>query len=95
MAVGVEPNGFGAGTMKLQPNPEAIPFGIAVVVSMGLAVLAWRRRRMPLARAFSVMMIGEAAWALFEALELVIVDLPLKQWCFALRVGGAVRRRWG
>ena len=76
--------------MKLQPNPEAIPFGIAVAISVVLAVLAWRRRGMPLARAFSVMMIGEAAWALFEALELVIVDLPLKQWCFALRVGGAV-----
>ena len=25
------------------------------------------------------MMAGEAAWALFEAMELVIVDLPWKQ----------------
>ncbi len=43
-----------------------------------------------MARAFVVMMVGEAAWALFEAMELVIVDLPLKQWCFALRASGAV-----
>ena len=76
--------------MNLQPNPEAIPFGIAVAISAGLAVLAWRRRVMPVARAFAVMMIGEAAWALFEAMELVIVNLPLKQLCFVLRASGAV-----
>ncbi len=76
--------------INLQANPEAIPFGIAVAISAGLAVLAWRRRRMPLTRAFAVMMIGEAAWALFEAMELVIVDLPWKQLCFILRATGAV-----
>ena len=35
------------------------------------------------------MMAGEVAWALFEALELVIVDLRIKRLCFALRVAGA------
>jgi signal transduction histidine kinase/ActR/RegA family two-component response regulator len=73
-----------------QPNAEAIPFGITVLIAAGLALLGWRRRRqgVALATAFSVMMVGEAAWALFEALELVIVDLPTKRLCFALRVAG-------
>src|SRR5437667_10244752 len=75
--------------MTLQPNPEAIPFGVAVAISGCLAVLAWRRRGMPVAPAFAVMMAGEAAWALFEALELIVVDLPVKRLCFALRVAGA------
>ena len=75
--------------MNLQPNPEAIPFGIAVAISLLLAVLSWRRRALPLARAFAITMCGEAAWALFEALELVIVDLPLKQICFVLRITGS------
>ncbi|HZW34180.1 MAG TPA: histidine kinase N-terminal 7TM domain-containing protein [Isosphaeraceae bacterium] len=76
--------------MRLQANPEALPFGVAVAISGGLAVLAWRRRGMPAARAFAVMMAGEAAWALFEALELMIVDLPVKRLCFVLRATGAV-----
>ena len=61
-----------------------------MAIAAGLAVLAWRRRGMPIARAFAVMVGGEAAWALFEAMELVIVPLPIKEWCFALRAGGAI-----
>src|SRR5262245_21407816 len=76
--------------ITLQANPEAIPFGIAVAISGVLAVFAWRRRATPAAPAFAVMVAGEAAWALFEAMELVIVDLPVKRLCFALRVAGAV-----
>ncbi len=74
-----------------QPNAESIPFGITVLISAGLALLGWRRRRqgIAIATAFSAMMVGEAAWALFEAMELVIVELPIKRMCFALRVAGA------
>src|SRR5262249_9452443 len=82
-------DGAGAGTLTLQANPEAIPFGIAAAISGGLALFAWRRRALPTAPAFAVMMTGEAAWALFEAMELVIVDLPVKRLCFALRAAGA------
>ena len=73
-----------------QPDPHAIPFGIAAAISAGLAVCTSRRRGLPMAPAFTVMMAGEAAWALFEALELIVVDPDLKQICNDFRVAGAV-----
>ena len=76
--------------MTFQANPDAIPFVVAAVVSGLLAVFAWRRRGLAMAPAFAVMMTGEAAWALFEALELVFVEIPAKQPFFELRVAGAV-----
>jgi signal transduction histidine kinase/ActR/RegA family two-component response regulator len=80
-----------------QPNPEAIPFGITVLIAAGLALLAWRwrARRVAIASAFAVMMVGEAAWALFEGLELLTVDLESKRVCFALRVAGATTTTLG
>lgn len=73
-----------------QPNPQAIPFAIAAVVSSILTVFAWRRRRVPMAPAFITMMAGEAAWALFEAIELTCPN-PVEQalW-YELRTAGAV-----
>ena len=65
--------------MTLQGTFEAIPFGVAAAVSITLAVFAWQRRSLPMAPAFFTLMAGEAAWALFEALELVVVEMPLKQ----------------
>ena len=65
--------------MQLQANPESIPFFLATAISIALATFAWRRRARPIARAFALMMAGEAAWALFEALELVIVDIETQK----------------
>jgi signal transduction histidine kinase/ActR/RegA family two-component response regulator len=76
--------------MTPQANYEAIPFAIAAAVSTALAVFAWRRRRLPMAPAFLTLMAGEAAWALFEALELVVIELPAKEIFIALRIAGAV-----
>ena len=73
-----------------QPNPEAIPFAIAATVSGSLAVLAWRRRGLPMAPAFTIMMAGEAAWALFEAIELASNDPAVQGLCYELRTAGAV-----
>ena len=73
-----------------QPNPQAIPFAIAAVVSGAVAVFAWRRRTLPMAPAFFTMMAGEAAWALFEALELVCKDVRMQALCYELRTAGAV-----
>ena len=76
--------------MTFQPNPDAIPFAVAAVVSGLLAVFAWRRRGRPMAPAFAMMMSGEAVWALSEALELVFIEISAKRPFFELRVAGAV-----
>ncbi len=76
--------------MTFQLNPEAIPYAVAAVVSGLLAVFAWRRRGRALAPAFAVMMTGEAAWALFQGLELVVVEMAAKQPFYELRNAGAV-----
>ncbi|MHB1560056.1 MAG: hybrid sensor histidine kinase/response regulator [Isosphaeraceae bacterium] len=78
--------------MSIQANPEAIPFGITAMIAAVLAVLAWRRVGRgggALAASFAVMMVGEAAWALFDAIELVVGDLAVKQACLALRTAGS------
>src|SRR5450759_1127250 len=66
----------GAEIMTFQSIPEAILIGIAVVFSGALTFFAWRRRAMPLAPAFAIMMAGETVWALGAALEPIIVELP-------------------
>ena len=43
-----------------------------------------------MAPAFATMMTGEAIWALAEAMELVIADLPAKRICYDLRLAGTV-----
>jgi PAS domain S-box-containing protein len=73
-----------------QADLRAIPFFIAGAISAALAVFASRRRSLPMAPAFTAMMAGEAAWALFEAMELIIIDEDLKQLCNNLRVAGAI-----
>jgi signal transduction histidine kinase/ActR/RegA family two-component response regulator len=76
--------------MTFQGNPESLPFFLAAAVSAVLAVVAALRRGKTTAPAFAAMMVGETAWALCEALELVTVELPIKRVWFALRVVGAV-----
>jgi len=76
--------------MTFQGNPEAIPFGVAALIAGALAAFAWRRRALPMAPAFATMMTGEAIWALAEAMELVIADLPTKRICYNLRIAGTV-----
>jgi PAS domain S-box-containing protein len=76
--------------LQFQTNPESIPFFLATAISIALARFAWRRRVSAVARAFALMMVGEAAWALFEALELVIIDIETKKVCFVLRGTGTV-----
>jgi signal transduction histidine kinase/ActR/RegA family two-component response regulator len=73
-----------------QPNPQAIPFAIAAVVSAIVTAFAWWRRSLPMAPAFITMMAGESAWALFEAIELVCADPVLQAICYQVRTAGAV-----
>ena len=76
--------------MMLQSNPVAIPFGIAAAVSATVAFFALRGATCPMAPAFVIMMAGEAAWALFEALELVSAHPTLQEFCYEVRTAGAV-----
>jgi hypothetical protein len=76
--------------MMFQSNPQAIPFLFAGATSAVLALFAWRRRVMPRAPAFATMMAGEMIWASAEALELIVVPLPVKLLCIDLRTVGAV-----
>jgi signal transduction histidine kinase/ActR/RegA family two-component response regulator len=75
--------------MSFQGNPEAIPFFVVVAISIALALVA-PRRATPITTAFTWMMVGQAAWALFEALELVTADLATKKIWFVLRAAGTV-----
>jgi signal transduction histidine kinase/CheY-like chemotaxis protein len=81
--------------MVFQNNPQAVPFGVAALISGALAVFAWRRHPQPLARAFAVMMTGEAAWGFSEAMELVLVEMPAKRICIDFRVAGAIMTTLG
>jgi PAS domain S-box-containing protein len=81
--------------MTFQSIPEAIPIGIAVVFSGALTFFAWRRRAMPLAPAFAIMMAGETVWALGGALEPIIAELPIKRLCIDLRILGTVTAMLG
>jgi signal transduction histidine kinase/ActR/RegA family two-component response regulator len=76
--------------ITFQSIPEAIPIGIAAVLSSVLAIFAWRRRKMPMAPAFAMMMAGETAWALGAALEPIIVELALKRACIDFRILGTI-----
>src|SRR5271156_3560723 len=75
--------------IKLQANPEAIPFFIAAAISAALAMWTWRRRGQAQYANFGLIMAGEASWAFFAALELVTAELPVKQVCVDLRTAGA------
>ena len=81
--------------MTFQSIPEAIPIGIAAVISGALAEFAWHCRRMPMALSFGLMMAGEAVWALGAVLEPSVVELPIKRLCIDLRLLGTVAAMLG
>ncbi|MFL5807814.1 MAG: histidine kinase N-terminal 7TM domain-containing protein [Roseiflexaceae bacterium] len=62
--------------MYWQYTPYALPLAITALISIFLAVYAWRRRPAPGAVIFAVMMLAVAEWALGYALELGSADLP-------------------
>jgi PAS domain S-box-containing protein len=61
--------------MRWQYTPYALPLVISALISIALAVYAWRRRPAPSAVVFTVMMLTVAEWALGYALELGSTDL--------------------
>jgi PAS domain S-box-containing protein len=79
---------LGAAMITFQSVPEAFPIAVAAVFSSVLAVVAWRRRAMPMAPAFATMMAGETLWALGAALEPLVVELAIKRLLIDLRILG-------
>ena len=65
--------------MKIQWVNEAIPIGIAAVFSGALAVLRLAAPGDADGPGLRHMMAGETVWALGEALEPIIVELPIKR----------------
>jgi signal transduction histidine kinase/CheY-like chemotaxis protein len=81
---------MGLARITTRENPQAIPFLLTVVVAGVIARLAWRRREVPGGLALFIMMGGEAAWALFVATELLVVDAPVKRLTYSLKAVAAV-----
>lgn len=64
--------------MRWQLTPYVFPVVAAAVVSIWLALAAWRRRPTSGATPFSLLMLSVAQWSLAYALELASPDLPTK-----------------
>jgi diguanylate cyclase (GGDEF)-like protein len=73
----------------LQWHPAVIPLGISVVIALGVAIVAFRRREAsPAAPALALMMAGLALWSTADLLERVSVSLPAHLfWGHALYLG--------
>src|SRR6266567_944504 len=65
-------------TMSWRFTPYLFPVVLAGVISVGLALYAWRRRLMAGVAPFSILMLAVAEWSLGYALELAGADVPTK-----------------
>src|SRR5205823_3578954 len=61
--------------MQWQFTPYVIPLILSVIVSIWVAIVAWRRRSMPGALPLGLLMLGVAEWSLAYTLELGSRDL--------------------
>src|SRR5439155_3207620 len=77
-------------------TPYVVPLVIATIISVWLVLVAWRRRSMPGAIPFGLLMLGVAEWSLTYAVELLSPDLPTKLfWDNATWLGsGIVPAAW-
>jgi len=64
--------------MDWEFSPYIIPLLIAAVISLAFAVYAWRRRTVPGATAFLVLVLAIAIWSIGYSLEIVSTDLAAK-----------------
>jgi len=72
------------------PIPHVISLGIAAIISTRLALFAWRRRHVPGATAFVMLMLAAAWWSLTYALRITSTGLQAKLFCAKLRYLGIV-----
>jgi PAS domain S-box-containing protein len=65
-------------TMSLQFPPYILPSAVAALISLGLAILSYRRRKIPGAIFFGVLTFSAFIWATANVMENLSVDLPTK-----------------
>ncbi len=76
--------------MRWQYMPYILPLLVAAAISCVLALLAWRRRSVPGARPFLVLMLALAEWSLGYAFRLSSADLAAKLFWTQVRYLGIV-----
>jgi signal transduction histidine kinase len=64
--------------VQWQYLPYVVPLLVATVLSLGMALHAWRRRHIPGAAAFALVMAAVAEYALASAVEVLAAGLPAK-----------------
>jgi PAS domain S-box-containing protein len=64
--------------MRWQSNPYTLTLFVAALISIWLMLVAWRRRSLPGATAFAVLMLAVADWSLSYAFELAVADVSAK-----------------
>src|SRR5690349_15660827 len=61
--------------MSWRYTPLIIPIAIAGVLSLGIAIFAWRRRHLPGAQSLAALTLAASIWSLGYACELSSADL--------------------
>ncbi len=64
--------------MQLQGTPHILPLVLAAAVTDALGLYAWRRRNVPGAAAFAILMLALSIWSLGYTLELAAATLNAK-----------------
>ena len=64
--------------MDWEYSPYIIPLLIAAIISLAFAFYAWRRRTIPGATAFLVLVLAVAIWSIGYSLEIASTDLAAK-----------------
>jgi hypothetical protein len=63
-------------TLEWHYSPYALPLIIATLLNLSLSLVAWSRRAVPGATAFTIMVLAGAEWALAYGLQLGALDVP-------------------
>jgi signal transduction histidine kinase len=73
-------------TSPVQLNPASLPFFVAAVLSVCLAVLAWGRRNEPSGPPLISLLLFEGLWAFCEAMRVVLVDPTAQAMMYGLKL---------
>ena len=72
--------------IPIQLNPASLVFFLAAALSTWLVVLAWGRRNEPSGPPLISLLVFEGLWALFEAIEAVLLDPSAQSVIYRLKL---------